>query len=361
MSNKTSSSPGTLAFTALATLALAGCGVGEAKLDGEALTAATAPLPVQTAPAQIGDLYARYQASANIASDGEAQVPARVDGEVIELLVEEGDAVVQGQILARVDGERLRLRMLQSEAVFRQRSSEYRRQRQLHEQGLVSRAAFESLKFAVDEYSAAHDIDRLNYSYTEIRAPIGGVISARYIRLGQQVSNGDLAFRISDTSRLLATLKLPQRELARFRAGQQASLTVDAYPGIVFDAGIERLSPTIDRQNGSIRATVGIDNRDGKLAPGMFARFELLYEKHAASLAVPAQSIVQEDGETLVYRVADGKAERRVVTVGIVTGDRVQILSGLEAGDQVITSGTGGLKQGTQVLASSSIPKLRGG
>lgn len=338
----------------LVLLAASGCGVGEAKLDGELIAAAGSPLPVRTAQAQLGELFARYQATSNIAADGEAEVPARIDGEVIETLVEEGDPVQQGQLLARIDAERLRLRMQRTKAKLAKTESEYRRQLALHEKGLVSRAAFEGLKYDVADLRATHGIDRLNYSYAEIRAPISGVISKRNIRRGQHVKSGDLAFRITDTSRLLAILVLPQREMTRFGPGQQATVAVDAYPGRVFDAEIARISPTVDAETGSIRATAYIDNQSGDLAPGMFGRFDIRYEKHSGSLYVPASGISREDGDTVVYRIDDGTAHRQIVEIGIISGDRVEVLSGLSAGDEIVVSGSSGLRNGTRVLASAA-------
>lgn len=350
------SAPGSIAIAvaALVSPLLAGCNVGEARLHDDPADPLAAPLAVSTAVAEIGELFARYQATSNIAADGEAQVPARIDGEVLETLVEEGDRVVQGQLLARIDAERLRLTMLESGARFEALQSDYRRQRRLHERGLVSRASYENLQFEIAELEAAHAIDRYNHNLSEIRAPISGIVAARYVRPGEHVRNGDLAFRISDTSRLVAKLKLPQREVARIRAGQRATVTVAAYPGREFDARIARVSPTVDTSDGSIAVTAYIDNPDGALAPGMFARFDIHLEKHAEALTVPTESIVEEDGAAIVYRVADGRAWREVVRLGVVAGKRTQIVAGLDAGDEVVVSASDGIGDGTRVVTGSA-------
>jgi membrane fusion protein (multidrug efflux system) len=346
-----------LAATALLAHALAACNVGEATLANTeaAAEAQIAPLPVHTVRAEVIDLFAQYQATANISADGDAQVPARVTGEVLETLVEEGDRVVQGQLLARIDAERLRLKMLHASASYAQRASEYERQQGLHERGIISNAAFESLQYEVDELKAAYELDRLNYTYSEIRAPISGIVAARNIRPGQFVKNGDLAFRISDTSRLIAELLLPQSELAKFRPGLEAKLTVDAIPGEIYDAKIERISPTIDKLNGTFRATIYVENPRGELAPGMFGRFSVNYAKHEQSLAIPASTVSREDGQTVVYVVKDGIAERLAVQIGIESEGLAQILGGISPGDEIISSGSSGLRDGTRVLASTVI------
>ncbi len=167
------------ALAASATLALTACGVGEAKIASTDEQAAVTPLPVEVSSPVKADIFATYHTTTTITSDAEAPVLARVGGEVIEILVEEGDQVYQGQKLARLDGDRLRLQMLQAKANLEKVSKEYERFVRLHKKGLVSASAYEGLKFDMDALEAAYELQRLDYEYTIIRAPISGVVSAR--------------------------------------------------------------------------------------------------------------------------------------------------------------------------------------
>ena len=124
-------------------------------------------------------------------------------------------------------------------------------------------------------------------------------------------------------------------------------------PDAVFEATIARLSPTIDVRNGTFRATAIVDNSAGQLAPGMFARFAIAYEKHENALLVPRDAIVEEDNRTTVFVVVDGEATQRPVRIGITTEDRVEILAGLEHGENVVVRGQSGLRSGTKVVAST--------
>ena len=332
------------------TATLAGCGVGEAKIAGDEPD--PTPLPVAGVKVAVTDLYASYSATSTLAADGEAQVPARVAGEVVDIFVEEGDPVVQGQVLARLDGERLRLRMLAAKAELAKRRNEYERQHALAERGLVSRAAFDSLKYEVEALTAAWELEKLDASYAEIRAPITGVVASREITVGEHLEPLQLAFRISDTSRLIAELKVPQTELHRFQPGQSVVVRVDAAgPGEV-PATVDRLSPTIDTATGTFRLTSYIDNRDGRLAPGMLARVDVRYRKYERALAVPAAAIIEEDGEHVVYVVRDGHAERRAVRLGARERGLVQIENGVTADDLVIRD-TGGVRDGTPVTTAA--------
>ena len=340
------------ALAAAVTLALTACGVGEAKITSTDDQAAVTPLPVGVSSPAKADIFATYHTTTTIKSDAESSIIARVGGEVVEILVEEGDQVSKGQILARLDGDRLRLKMLQAKANLEKVGKEYERFVRLHEKGLVSASAYEGLKFDMDALEAVYELQRLDYEYTNIRAPISGVVSARDVKIGQHVGSNDTTFRITDTRRLVASLRIPQTELEKFSTAHQANVRVDAMPELSFEANIVRISPTIDIRNGTFRATAYINNEDGLLAPGMFGRFDIAYEQHVDALIIPAAALVSEDNQTVVYVVEDGAAVRRIIQTGIRSGDIVEVLSGLDEHAQIVVTGQGSLRDGSRVFAS---------
>jgi membrane fusion protein, multidrug efflux system len=346
---------GPLAIAAVMTTSLSACGTGEAKTSESAEAATATPLPVEVSLPATADIFATYQSTTTIRSDAEAPVLARVSGEVVEILVEEGDKVERGQLLARLDGERLRLQMIEAKANLDKTAKEYDRYVELHERGLVSASTFEGLRFDVDALKASYELKRLSYNYTKIRAPISGVVSSRNIKLGQHVMAGTAAFKITDTMVLVAYLSIPQTELSKISAGDTAKVRVDAMPEVEFRAVIARISPTIDPRTGTFRATASIENLDGELAPGMFGRFNIAYEKHADALLIPAIAVLEEDNETVVYVVNDGSARRRAIEVGIQSDGFVEVLDGLDAKDQIVVTGQGGLRDGAKVLASQEM------
>jgi membrane fusion protein (multidrug efflux system) len=343
-----------LAVLVLSSIAvIPGCGTGEASISDEAEIQAATPVPVEVAIPLRADIFATYHATSTIESDADAPVLARVPGEVVQLLVEEGDLVQAGQVLARLDGERLRLEMLSARADHERASKELDRYDDLAKRGLVSEAMYDGLKFEVDALRARYDLANLNYGYSEIRATISGIVSSRDVKLGQSIESNSIAFRITDTSELVAYLQIPQSELAKFSSGHDVRLQVDSMPDVEFNATIARISPTIDTQNGTFRATVLIDNTAADLVPGMFARFTVAYEKHEDALLVPDYAVVEEDDEASVYVVADGTVALRVVETGIRSGDQVEILSGLADDEEIVVVGISGLRDGSKVLASN--------
>jgi len=346
-----------LAALAMASLvSVSGCGTGEASVsDAEAIRAAT-PVPVEVAQPYRTDIFATYNATATISSDADAPVLARVAGEVVELLVEEGDVVEAGQVLARLDGERLRLEMLAAKADLEQARKAYKRNADLHDRGLISTSMFEGLQYDQEALKATFELKALNYDYSKIRATIPGVVSAREIKPGQNVAVNEVAFRITDISELVAYLNIPQAELPKFEAGHTAMLSVASMPETSFPATIARISPTIDTRNGTFRATALIDNSHRKLAPGMFGRFTIAYEKHNDALVIPAAALLDEDDSSSVYVVSEGEVVRRVVETGIETDGKIEILDGLDEYESVVVVGHSGLRDGSKVLASTTLP-----
>lgn len=342
-----------VATCAVLTFATA-CDTGEASAVADADAIAVMPVPVEIAASHRADIYATYSATASITSDKDAPVTARVSGEIVELIAEEGDFVAAGQVLARIDGERLRLEMLSAKANLDRAKREHKRNIDLHERGIVSTAMFEGLKFDLDSLQATYELRRLDYDYANIRATISGVVSSRDVKLGENLSVGQQTFRITETSQLQAHLNIPQAELSKFEVGHSATVSVAAMPAMTFTATIVRISPTIDMKAGTFRATALIPNNTGALAPGMFGQFTIDYEKHADALVIPVIALIEEDQEEFVYVVRNGEVARQKVQTGISSGAYVEVLDGLQDNDQVVVVGQSSLRNGSKVLAGAS-------
>ena len=339
-------------IAALISMLIAGCGTGVASTPSSEPEAIAAPLPVSVISPEIQEILFTYHTTSTLVSDRDAPISARVDGEVVELFVEEGDWVEKGQTLARLDGDRLRIEMRLAKANLEKTTREYERYINLHERGLVSTASFDGMKFDLDALDASYRLGKLNYGYTFVRASISGVVSSRDIKVGQHISAGDTTFRITDPSELIAYLQIPQNELAKFSVGHTAIIVVDSMPDQVFDASIDRISPTIDVRNGTFRATATISNSEALLAPGMFGRFEIAIERHTDALVIPTAAVIEEDNISVVYIVEDGEAKRRTITTGIEENGQIEVLSGLAGFEQIIVTGQSGLRDGSKVLAS---------
>ncbi len=151
-------------------LALAACSNGKAKdKEDAAADAAASTVPVEVQPLRRAAMVAVYSGTAPIEAHDEAEVVAKVGGEIRQIFVEEGDTVQAGQVLARLDGDRLRLEVAQTEANLRKLERDYKRQLELSEKGLVAKGTAENAKYDLDALRASYDRARLELGYTEVR------------------------------------------------------------------------------------------------------------------------------------------------------------------------------------------------
>jgi len=329
---------------------LSGCqqGEGVAGNDEEEKEEAP-PIPVETSKPSRGDIYAVYTGTAPIEAFAEANVVGKVGGEVREILVEEGDAVTKGQILARLDGDRLRLELSQSEAQLRKLQRDYERNVDLSEKGLISAGDFDKIKFETEALQATFNLAKLELDYTQIRAPIDGVISERFIKLGNTISASDPVFRITSFEPLVVYLHVPEREYRNIGAGQTVGIDIDALQGPPIVATVTRVSPIVDPETGTFKITIEIYDEQRRIKPGMFGRISVIYDQHANVLQVPRSAIIEEVGQTSVFVVENDIAIRRFVETGFSDEGLIEITSGLTDDEFVVIVGQIGLKPDAKV------------
>jgi membrane fusion protein (multidrug efflux system) len=330
-------------------LALSGCESSDASQKADAAKSAESAIPVEIAVPARKELLATYSGTATLEAEADAEVIAKVQGEVLKLIVEEGDRVAAGQLLASLDGRQLRLEVAKSAAELAKLERDYRRQVELNQKGLVAAGTFESLRYDLDALRAKHDLATLQLSYTEIRAPFAGIVSARQVRLGQTVQPNTALFRITDPSPLKAHVFVPERELKRLKPGQTAAVQVDAVPGRTFIAKVSLVSPTIDTRTATFKTTVEIADPNSELRPGMFARIGIVFERKQQALQIPRVALVETDGERSVFVVQNGVARQKSVDTGLADAGNVEITEGLAGDEQVVIVGQGGLKDGNKV------------
>lgn len=332
----------------IAALALSAC-FGNAD-NGAADNEDEAPaIPVEVARPTRDDIYATYTGTAPIEAFEDAAVIAKVGGEVREILVEEGDDVVAGQVLARLDGERLRLEVAEAEAQLLKLKRDYARNLDLKDKSLISEGDFEKIQYEMEALEASHNLAKLELSYTEIRAPIGGVISERFIKVGNTIDVQSPAFQVTSLEPLVSYLHVPEREYRRLETDQVATIEIDALPGVSFTGTVARISPVVDPETGTFKLTIEVSDPSRRLKPGMFARISIVSDMHANALQIPRNAIVEDAGASVVFVVGADTAKRRIVRTGYSENGRVEVLEGLADDEMIVIVGQAGLKDGTKV------------
>lgn len=343
-----------LIFAPVATMAvvlalgLAGCSKGEAEAVAEEAEEQAA-VPVEVAAAYNGPVSAFYTGTTTLEAERDAEVVAKVGGVVRELFVEAGQHVEAGQIMAKLDDDRLSLEVARAEANVAKLEQEYRRNKQLHEAQLVSAEAYQRLAFELDVMRAELGLAKLQLAYTEIRAPFDGIVASRYIKVGNMIEQNAPVFRVTTFEPLIARLHVPERELNKLDVGQTAALRVDALPGLAFEGVVDRVSPVVDANTGTFAVFVALEDTIGKLKPGMFGRLDIVYDVRSEAVLVPRAAVVIEDAKSAVFVIRDGHAQRQAVTTGYANNGSVEIIEGIQPGDQVVTVGQNSLKDGAPV------------
>jgi len=335
------------ALTAL--LGLTACdGLGGGDTDGDQDEAASA-IPVEVSLPVRGDIYSRYSGTSPIEALAEATVVAKVGGEIIDLLVEEGDDVEQGQLLARLDGDRLRLELAGTRARLEKLKQDFARNVELRERSLISAGDFETIQYEMEALKAANELAELELNYTEIRAPIDGVVTERLIKPGNTIEVGTPAFQITSLEPLISYLHVPEREYGRMQAGLSAEITVDALPEARFTGTVARTSPVVDPTTGTFKLTLEIPDPSGQLKPGMFGRISIVSDRRENVLRVPRNAIVDESGEPYVFVVSGDVVEQRYIETGFTDGPYMEVREGLSDGERLVVVGQSSLKDGTTV------------
>ncbi len=308
-----------------------------------------ASIPVEAAAARAGDISAFFTGTASLEAEGEAVVVAKAGGIVEEIFVEEGTYVNAGTELAKLDDERLLLDLARDEATLKKFERELERQKEFFEKQLISTEEYERVRTDYETQKASFDLAKLSVEYTTVRAPISGVVSARHIKVGNMVQTNQETFTITDFNPLLAVMHVPERELNKLKVGQLATLSVDAMPGESYTGRIKRISPIVDRATGTFKVTVEVRDNSRTLKPGMFGRIRIIYDTHTGVLLVPKEAVVVEDDVASVFLVSDSLAIRSNVKTGYSDVKFIEIVSGLSAGDVIITTGQNNLRDSSIV------------
>ncbi len=306
-------------------------------------------VPVETVKVIQGSISATYTGSASLEAEAEAEVVAKVSGVVKEIYVEESDSVKADQVLAKIDDEQLLLELNQAKARLDQLSKEYERNESLLKNKIASQETYEKTKSEYHSQKAACDLAQLRLNYTEIKAPISGIVSLRHIKVGNMVNVNQPTFHITDFDPLLAVLHIPEKEMSKLQIGYAADLSADALPGVEFKGEILRISPVVNAGTGTVKVTVVVDDRTRQLKPGMFTRVKIIYDTHEKTLLVPKNAVITEDSESSVFVVDEDTVSKRIVEMGYINAKHTEILSGLNAGDTIVSTGLSSLKDGSKV------------
>ena len=329
-------------------------------------------------------------ASGYVTARREATVSSKVTGKVVEVLVEEGMKVEEGQVLARLDDTNVKASLLlaqaqlvsarnalaETEVRIREAEQELERQKGLLTNKIATQADYDhaeasalALKARLQQQKADVEVaQRMLATWqqqledTVIRAPFAGIVTSKNAQPGEMISpisaGGGFTrtgiCTIVDMQSLEIEIDVNESYINRVEAGQPVEATLDAYPDWKIPCKVIAIIPTADRQKSTVKVRVGFNHLDPRLLPEMSIKVAFREPGGAASSAarrviVPKQAVRQQDGKDVVFVLHDGRAERRAVTVDSSDSDNAVVEAGLAAGERVVIEGPANLADGTAV------------
>jgi len=330
----------------LTTLALAGCGGG----GGEEQEVEEKVVPVSVATVEMVSISPELEFSGGILPAREASVGAMMGARVSRMHVEPGDRVNEGDLLVEMAGEQL----TQVEAQFIAVERDWERMTRLLEAGAVTQQAYDQIDAAYQGAKASYD---LVLESTRIRAPFDGVVAATYLEEGEVFvlmpvggASTPAIVELVQMDEVKVEIAVPERDLSEVRKGLKARVEVATYPDRVFEGTVRLVEPVINPMTRTAKAEIVIPNAGELLRPGMFAHLTLELAPREV-LLVSHDGVLQQEGTGRYFSMLfeDGRARRVDVVLGQAIGDRHEVISGLEAGQTVITTGRYRLPDGARV------------
>ena len=332
----------TLSLALLSAGLLASCSSSSSSKATEEQSADTIRL-VEVAPAEMRALSLSEEFTAQLEAKVVNNITAQAGGRLKQLLVKVGDRVGAGQAVARMEATQA----AQAQIQLADAKTNFARMDELYKVGGVSKAQWEQAKSAVDQAKLAYGNAAEN---TVLRSPISGFVTAKNYDNGDMTSPQLPVVVIQQIAPVKAVIGVSEQYYSYLKKGAAATLSVDALGEETFSGIVTNIFPTLDPVTHTVSTEIEIANKDLKLRPGMYARVHLDFGTKEA-LTVPDKAIVRQagSGARYVYVFSGGKAVYRAVELGQQQGDLYEVVSGLNAGDQVITSAPSNLKNGLSV------------
>ena len=329
----------------------------------ETAHSATGASQVQVLKVQRRDISQTLTLPANISPWVQATLYGKVSGYVKWIGVDKGDVVKRGQLLAVLDAPEIEDQYKQAEADYEIKKVTYERYLSVWKDNhdIIAKQDVDVAKAAADSAKHLRDSRKTLLDYTNVYAPFDGVITARFADPGAliQAATGSATqtvplFTIMDIDTLRIYVNVPQESALLAKPGVPAKLVSRELPGLEFKAAITRTTSALDPATRTLLVEIDQDNKDHKLQPGMFVNISLDLQRHPNALAIPPAAVVTTPNESDKSVFVHDQNKVRLVSIqtGIDDGVWLEVVAGLNGGEEVVVVGKGGLVDGQVVTAS---------
>lgn len=307
------------------------------------------PVAVEVAGVEVATVVEELQAVGTLTPDEAVTVAPEIAGRIERIAFREGRKVAAGDVLVELDKAILRAELAKFRSDLTLARANHERMVTLSREGMAARQTRDEALAALQSAEAGLALAEARLEKTTIRAPLSGVVGLRSVSIGAYVMPGQAIVELADIDPIKLDFRVPELALSELRTGQPIRVTVDARPGRTFEGTIYAIDPLVEIAGRAIRLRARIPNADGELAPGLFARVDVVVGRRENAIVVPESAVFSRGQKRFVYRVVDGRAVLTEVVLGQRRPGRVEIRSGLGNGDTVVRAGQQQLRDGARV------------
>jgi len=286
---------------------------------------------------------------AQVEPSEEVWVKSEVPGQVVKVLVKEGQRVKRGQVLVRLDDRDYRTRLARTEANYKLAKLNYDRTEALVKKKIAAPTKLDEIEAQLKDLTAQRTEAQLALSRTRISSPTSSLLNEIEAKKGDFLAVGDPVAQILEIDHVKVIVGVPESDVAAIFDLEEAEVIIEA----LGKRRVKGKKVFLSRQPRSLARLFDLElrvpNPDGRILPGMFARVELVKQVFNQALAIPLYAVISQGDEYLAFVEQEGRARRRNITPGVLAGWQVQVTSGLEAGDRVIVVGHRLLDDGQEV------------
>ena len=309
-------------------------------------------MPVEAATARTDTVVDAIIATGQIEALQSIELRPDVEGRLVRILVREGSPVAQGTALFKIDDAELKAQVAQIEAERDLARQSLTRTRELLEQKASSQAELERAEATMRSNEAQLERLKTRLARTVVRAPFAGVMGQRYVSLGDYVTTDTRLAALQTVSPQRAAFQVPERYAEQLKRGQNVTFRVAALPGREFSGVVDFVDPIVQLPGRTIMVKARVPNPRRELQAGMFIEARLATAVRPDAVVIPEDAVLPLQGSNFVWVVADGKAARRQVELGVRTPGFVAVKSGGERAEQVVVGGQERLAEGAPVQAT---------
>ena len=343
-----------LAFVASLALLLAACQPGESPKPSGGKRERP-PQLVETTSCATRAVAHTVTRTGTLHAMREVRLFNQEEGRVAELPFFEGDRIDEGAVLARLDDTLLRAQLAKASATRKQAASDLERLTRLKSRSMISDDELNRAETGLEVAEAELDLLRTRLGYSTIRAPFAGIVSERLLEVGDIAPRFTHLLSLFDPGSLVIEVTLSELLLPQVAPGNAVPVRIDALGDTAYPGRVLRIHPTVDSRTRLGLVEIALDPPPGNAKPGQLGRVALTLPA-AERRVIPYPALRRDTQGEYVFRVDDGKVRRTAVRSGLLLGDEVEIVEGLDDGDRIVLRGFLGLSDGSAVREADPEP-----